>query len=562
MGQTNKNTHLEERRQSLVRIGLTSLCLLTIAGSMLISRESERDAGAIRNALGLVTGYLGFAVAWFYWVRATVGKLQGRRWLTLATDIAIVTVSFDAIGSLSPFFYSVYLWIIIGNGLRFGVPFLVGGALMSCAGLAHLMGSNPFWIEHRTLGMGLVVGLIMLPLAYLKNMQRIQELQGRLERQLERSRAAELAKGEFLANMSHEIRTPMNGILGMAEVLGDSDLDDSQQEQLEIITRSADSLLTIINDILDYSKISSGKLTLEVVPFNLKQILQDVIQLLKSSATEKGLALEFDYLPGASTAFVGDPTRVRQIAFNLLGNAIKFTEQGEVRLICRADLEAGRGNVSLTIRDTGVGIPEDRLEAIFDQFEQADNSTTRLYGGTGLGLAISRQLAVLMGGEIMVRSEVGVGSEFQADITLAMSSAEVASAPAVAHQRNFGLRVLVAEDNRMNQVVAGKLMRKLGFDPVMADDAELALDALQTGDFDLVFMDVRMPGMNGLEATRLIRGGGYGRPDIPVIALTADASPEDAAACLAAGMNAYLTKPLRTVEMVEAVDSLVLPTPV
>ncbi len=294
---TLEHADREEHGQSLARILISAACMLALGVLYVIRVRTGGDAGGFHSGFMLIGGYLVYAAAWYAWVRGSLGRFCLRRWVSLASDLVILTVAFDAIGSLAPFFYAVFLWIIIGNGLRFGVKFMVGGVVMGCLGFGHLMGTSDYWLANRTLGMGLVVGLLLMPLFYLRNMRRIHSLRERLENQLDNSQAAEKAKGDFLANMSHEIRTPMNGILGMAEMLGDSELDAQQEQQLEIITRSADSLLTIINDILDYSKISAGKLTLETVPFNLKCILRDVYLLLKPTA-DAGVRLPGSGQPG------------------------------------------------------------------------------------------------------------------------------------------------------------------------------------------------------------------------------------------------------------------------
>ena len=326
---------------------------------------------------------------------------------------------------------------------------------------------------------------------------------------------------------------------------------------LHIITRSVESLLNIINDILDYSKITSSELVLEQIPFNLERLLEDVQQLLKTTTEARGISLQFSYPDEAPRYFVGDPTRLRQIVLNLVGNAIKFTEQGLVRVTPQIKTGSEVDTVVLEIEDTGVGIPEERLEAIFDQFEQADNSTTRQYGGTGLGLAISRRLARLMGGDIQARSVVGSGSVFTVRLNLTETSAPAPKpVPAPEALPNFGLRALLAEDNKFNQTVVVNLMRRIGIEVEIAENGAQALEMLESKSYDLVFMDIRMPIMNGYEAAQAIRSRTDHLARIPIIALTAEATRADVRKSKESGMDVHLTKPIRVAEVVEALDSL------
>jgi signal transduction histidine kinase/CheY-like chemotaxis protein len=473
--------------------------------------------------------------------------------------MTVTTVAMNLVGAMAPFFYPVYLWIIVGYGLRYGRSHLLAGVLAGTLGFGVLLRFNPFWNENANIGSGLLAGLVILPLFYLAVLRRLHELSRRLEEELERSQAAEHAKGEFLANMSHEIRTPMNGIVGMVQLLEDAPLRPEDRDHLQVVRRSADALLTIIDDILDYSKSASGKLSIETIDFDLRDTLADVHRLLQATADDRNLDFDFDYPADAPRVFRGDPTRIRQIAFNLAGNAIKFTETGGVMMRCRvADAAAGRHRVTLEVQDSGVGIPADRLEAIFEQFEQADNSTTRRFGGTGLGLAICRQLADLMGGSVTVHSEVGCGSVFTMTLDLAPGAAPVARPSRVAGDRlpHFGLHALVADDNAINRRVAVRLLAKVGITADTACDGAEAVRMAAGGGHDLVFMDMRMPELNGFEATAAIRALGGAPARVPVVALTADASSESALRCRDAGMDGHLRKPLRTADIIAVVDAL------
>jgi signal transduction histidine kinase/DNA-binding response OmpR family regulator len=392
--------------------------------------------------------------------------------------------------------------------------------------------------------------------------QRIRQRTEALEEAMQHALAASRAKSEFLANMSHELRTPMNGFLGMIELVLDSPLTAEQREQLETAQRSALSLLQLLNDILDLSKIESGRMVLEQIPFNLRLLVRDCMKAHGAKAAQKGVRLVMDMPIDLPSQFVGDPLRVRQILHNLLSNAVKFTNAGQITvgLNAQARERAGLVDLELTVADTGMGIPEEKLPLIFEKFTQADGSITRRFGGTGLGLAITKKLAEIHGGGVSVSSRVGAGSQFQ--VTLKLQAAEKPSAvesqaPAGAAVERTG-RILVVEDNLVNQKVLQGLLKKRGYVCGIANDGAQALQVLAGGSFDLVLMDVQMPVMDGLETTRQIRQSELWR-QLPVVAMTAHAMSGDRERCLAAGMDAYLTKPINSRELFQTLDSYLVP---
>jgi signal transduction histidine kinase/ActR/RegA family two-component response regulator len=370
--------------------------------------------------------------------------------------------------------------------------------------------------------------------------------------------AANHAKSQFLANMSHEIRTPLNGVLGMAQAMEHDVLTDLQRERLDVIRKSGDMLLAILNDILDLSKIEAGKLELEQASFDLEDLARGAHAAFTAIANRKGLSFSLTVEGSAAGAYRGDSTRVRQILYNLVSNALKFTETGEVRVRIFGQ---PRG-FGMTITDTGVGIEPDRVAHLFQKFEQADASTTRKFGGTGLGLSICRELAHLMGGAITMESVIGRGSVFT--VTLPLDRSAQAGAPtaiASAPEAELGertLRVLAAEDNPVNQMVLKTLLHQAGVHPLLVGDGQAALAAWEAGDWDLILMDMQMPVMDGLDATRAIRAreAVTGRMRTPIIALTANVMAHQIATYIEAGMDRFVGKPIEVGELFAAIEAV------
>jgi len=387
-----------------------------------------------------------------------------------------------------------------------------------------------------------------------KDITEIKQASQALERARQEAENASRAKSEFVANMSHEVRTPMNGIIGMTELLLESDLPDEQRQYLQMVKSSADALLRVINDVLDFSKMEAGKLELDPVAFNVADMVADAVQPCAVSAHQKGLELSYRIAPDVPEATVADPERLRQVILNLVGNAVKFTSSGDVHVeVCRAPSDLGRATpgdpctLQFTVRDTGIGIPADKQAIIFEAFTQADGSTTRRYGGTGLGLAICWRLVKMMGGTLRVDSVSGQGSNFIFTIDATVSMARPV-APELATERLAGMRVLVVDDNAINRRVLQEMLTRWGMLPVLADSGAAALAILDANrgkdPFTFVLLDLNMPGMDGLHLAELLSR----RPEMRtsmMMMLTSANPPGIVKRCREVGIAVSLTKPVR-----------------
>ncbi len=463
----------------------------------------------------------------------------------MLVDLSFITTALLFGDSVGAFGYGGYLWVTIANGLRYGVSYLKVAQVASLVCFSLVLLVSDYWHENIVLGVGLLLWLFLLPI-YISKLLMI------LENALHAANNANKAKSTFLANMSHEIRTPLTAIIGYAEV----SLDGNQTLQerstaLKTIVRSGNHLLNIINDILDFSKVEANQLDVEIISVDLFQLVFDVESIMKPQAEKKGLQFDFVYDFPLPTKFATDPVRLKQILLNLCSNAIKFTEKGSITINVSCD---GANQVMrFVVKDTGLGMTEKQLAKLFKPFQQADSSITRRFGGTGLGLSLSKRLAEMLGGTIEVESEPNRGTSFAVRINTGslINSQFVHSLKQVKPVKEFEFNykgdvalaghVLLAEDNHTNQQLLSMLLRKMGIEVSVAENGEVAVRMAQENHYDLIYMDMQMPVLSGVDAVKTLRSQNY---EQPIVALTANATTEDKMICINAGCNDFLTKPI------------------
>jgi two-component system sensor histidine kinase RpfC len=549
-----------EHAQALVRLVIAAMLLLYLAGVASSAGAAEEVRLSVLILLAETVLGLGLVIA----IMVSPGVSHPRRVIGMLADYGTLAAMMMIKGEVLAPLYVIILWVTVGNGLRYGTQYLFAAMGLATLTFLTVIQSTPYWQQNPYLAWGLLVGLVAIP-GYLISLLRD------LRRAGEEARRANAAKSRFLANMSHEFRSPLNGIIGMAELLSSTRLAPEQRECADVIHTSAQSLLLLVEDVLDISAIEAGKLKRQDSEFAPRELLRRIRTMLQPMAAGKNLQFSLELPDAVPARLHGDAGHLSQILLNLLHNAIKFTEAGSVRLDVQVrERDADRVGLRFSVRDTGIGIPDDAKGRIFKAFEQVDAGPTRRFGGTGLGTTIAKTLTELLGGHIDVEDNPGGGTHFWLDLDFRIAeAAEVAVAregggkiiafddPFVRHRaRVRPLRILVADDQPANRLVLQRLLERAGHSTVFAENGEQALERLEEESVDAAIVDLHMPVMDGLEMIKQARVMQAGGPRTPILVLSADATVDAVRDAEAAGAYSFLTKPVVASRLLETLAEI------
>ena len=567
-----------EHAQVFVRMAITLLFSIYLGWKV----GWGNDSPALFSTWLILLGELGLSIGLLVAILVAPQPSPLRRWLGMLADYAAIGGVMCLQGESASPLYAAYLWVSIGNGMRYGPSYLYASTSLAALSFAVMMTSTPYWLQNSYLSWGLLLGLVAVPLYFAALLKALTAA-------IEEARRANLAKSRFLANMSHEFRTPLNGLSGMSELLASTRLDAEQRGYLETIQAASRSLLALVEDVLDISAIEAGKLRLKQEGFNLNELLEQINLMLRPEARSKRLDYAVTVMPEVPTQLRGDAQHLQQVLVNLLSNAIKFTASGEVHLTVAKSGTAATGatqvRLRFTVTDTGIGIPASARAKLFEAFEQVDNSLARKHQGSGLGTTIAKGLTEAMGGSIGFESHENVGSSFWVELPfdLAVESlrasgggaspaadVRMAPAPSTAHNiiaftdpfsrhraRIKSARILVADDHAANRLLLQGILQKAGHRVMTVDDGEVALDALAGGGFELALLDLHMPSLSGIDLLRQLRVMEAGsRTRTPVVIVSADATPESAQVCRNAGARAFITKPFAAGRLLDAIAAI------
>ena len=556
------NCDLLEVEQAIIRLCIGIVIFVMILYSYLVNSLTQQDLIAFKINVGFEFFSFVIYLSILNGKKNSVTRKLAGAWL----DIGTASLFMSLTGDIGVMLVGVYLWVIFGNGFRFGKKYLFHAQALSIAGFAIATQLSPYWKNQQTIAGSLLIMLVALPIYVAQLITRMHEARNKAEE-------ANNAKTSFVANMSHEIRTPLNGIIGIGSLFKTTPLNADQQDLLKTLESSSKLLLSLLNNVLDFTKIEEKKLIVENFSFSVSDAINDTIEIFRSQATSRGINLGSSLSPSLDL-LKGDPFVLRQVLANLMGNAVKFTETGSVTLSATViSDQATQTTVRFEVSDTGVGIPARQQSKIFESFTQADTSTTRRYGGSGLGLTIAKHMVEVMGGKLSFQSTENIGSRFWFDLTLDKDipvdvpvQSSSGHMPAIAIVEPFDrahktglrkpLRILVCEDDSTNQKILMRLLALPGHHVELATNGEELLDALDIKTYDLVITDRNMAGMSGTDALKLYRFSHAHDKDTRFILFTADATLMARQEASEAGFDAFLTKPIDTATLFKTIESI------